>query len=189
MIITCPQCDIRFVVPSTIFMRGGRKLRCSSCKHTWMQDEPLEKKEQVSPVANNDDSSKQSFLDKIKQDFTQGYKIIGGVCALVLIAFFIYKFLTPSLIIGQGLAFDNIAIERDGTTLNVTGEIVNAMDSDRGVPSIQITRILADNIEGDATLISPDKMVLHSGETLPIQASLDNIGADIKDLKITFKVE
>jgi predicted Zn finger-like uncharacterized protein len=188
MILTCPECDTRFVVPSTIFMRGGRKLRCSSCKHSWFQEEPMERADNATAQPSESKNDKTSFFNRIKQDFQQGYVLIGGVFALVLIAFFTYKFLTPSIVIGQGLAFDNITIERDGTTLTLNGEIVNAMDSDRGVPSIKITRVLANDIEGDATIISPDKDVLHSGEMLPINASLDGVGPEVLNVKLGFNL-
>ena len=94
----------------------------------------------------------------------------------------------PSLIIGQGLAFDNITIERDGTALKINGNIVNAMDADRGVPSVKITRILGDDIEGDATIISPDKNMLSSGEILPISATLDDVEKEVLNIKLSFNL-
>lgn len=194
MILTCPQCDTRFVVPSTIFMRGGRKLRCSSCKHKWFQEEPLEKAEGLNYAASlksssGDESSedKELLLDKIKSDFTNGYKVIAGVFFIIIIGFFIYRALTPPLVMGQGLAFDNVAIERKEDQLIVTGEIVNAMDSDRGVPLIQITKILMNDIQGDTVIIAPEKEILHSGETMALSATIDNAGVEVKNLKVTFK--
>jgi len=192
MILTCPECDTRFVVPSTIFMRGGRKLRCSSCKHQWFQEEPLEKKTDADTISdqqnalNNDNET--SYIEKIKNDFRQGYSVIGGVCSIVVIIFIAYKVMMPSLIIGQGLAFDNITIERDGTALKINGNIVNAMDADRGVPSVKITRILGDDIEGDATIISPDKNMLSSGEILPISATLDDVEKEVLNIKLSFNL-
>ena len=196
MILTCPQCDTRFVVPSTIFMRGGRKVRCSSCKHDWFQDEPLEKAEGANFAAtlkNNDDEvtdrddQKILLLDKIKHDFTNGYKVIAGVCCIVILGFFAYRMMMTPLVMGQGLAFDNVSIDRQGDELIVTGDIVNAMDGDRGVPSIQITKILANDIAGDTIIIAPAKEILSSGESISLSATIENVGNVVRNLKVTFK--
>lgn len=198
MIITCPECDTRFVVPSTIFMRGGRKLRCASCKHSWFQEEPLDRAVQQNRSVEDSegtqshaesigDDTDQSFLDKIKNDFATGYKVIGGMCFLVVLSFFVYYMATPPLIVGQGLAFDNIVIERQDDSIIMTGNIVNAMDSARGVPSIQITKILFNDVEGDAIILAPEKNILQSGETLQLHAMIDGAGADVTNLKVTFK--
>ncbi len=196
MIIGCPQCDTRFVVPSTIFMRGARKLRCSSCKHTWTQEEPLEKSDGIQSFASHIHTSKPkiskdelSLIGKIKRDFTQGYAIIGGAFIVVLIGFFIYQFMTPRLVMGEGLAFDNIMIERDGSNLLIIGAIVNAMDSDRGIPSIEITKLMMGGIKGDSVIVKPEKSILQSGETLPLSIELSDVGTEVLNVSIGFKID
>jgi predicted Zn finger-like uncharacterized protein len=37
MIITCPQCATRFSLGQTVIGPQGRKVRCSSCRHIWVQ--------------------------------------------------------------------------------------------------------------------------------------------------------
>ena len=193
MIIACPQCDTKFVVPSTVFMRGGRKLRCASCKHSWFQEEPLERSENISPIAepanakpkkkdNND-----SLLTKLKNDFRYGGKAMLAGFAIAIIGFGIYYTLKPTLIMGQGLAFDQIEIARDGNTMSVKGMIVNTMDAKRGVPSIEIIQILSNDIAGDRMIISPDKKILDSGEQLPISATINDVAIDTQNLRLSFK--
>lgn len=37
MILTCPQCDMRYLVSAVSIGPDGRKVRCASCSHVWFQ--------------------------------------------------------------------------------------------------------------------------------------------------------
>lgn len=41
MIIACPACRTRYVVPDTAIGIDGRTVRCAKCKHSWFQDGPV----------------------------------------------------------------------------------------------------------------------------------------------------
>lgn len=38
MIITCPACDTRYLVPDSAIGVTGRQVRCASCRHSWFED-------------------------------------------------------------------------------------------------------------------------------------------------------
>ncbi len=40
MIIACPACSTRYVVPDSSIGVDGRTVRCAKCKHSWYQDGP-----------------------------------------------------------------------------------------------------------------------------------------------------
>lgn len=40
MIIQCPACATRYVVPDTAIGAEGRTVRCAKCRHSWFQDGP-----------------------------------------------------------------------------------------------------------------------------------------------------
>lgn len=42
MILTCPECDTKYVVKDGAIPPGGRQVRCASCKHSWHEPGPDE---------------------------------------------------------------------------------------------------------------------------------------------------
>lgn len=40
MILTCPACASRYLVPDTAITGAGRQVRCASCRHSWFQAGP-----------------------------------------------------------------------------------------------------------------------------------------------------
>jgi predicted Zn finger-like uncharacterized protein len=205
MILTCPECETRFVVPDNAIQDDGRKVRCAQCSHVWhqkpvKQSPQAEKTKEDNNVAEEPviiretaqgewrETSSRNILAILKHDLTEGKKVVLSSFATVLIVFLIIQLFSSSpLIIGQGLAFHNIIIEREQGILIISGEIVNSMDDVRGVPVIEITSLYEDT-EGDSFILTPSKQILESGEKIDFNYSLEAVDDYITDLRIRFKI-
>jgi hypothetical protein len=110
--------------------------------------------------------------------------LIGFTLGVLGVA--LYAMMSKSIIMGHGLSFDNIAIEREGDSIMILGDIVNNMNDPRGVPSIVITEILNDDIHGNVVIKTIDHDVLDGGESVPFEFTLNAVDIHIQNLNVTF---
>ncbi len=59
MIITCPTCATRYEAAANAFEPDGRKVRCTSCSHTWLQP----------PEAKAQEADDDGFAPSLEDDF------------------------------------------------------------------------------------------------------------------------
>ena len=52
MILQCPECNTRYLVPDSVIGADGRTVRCAQCRHSWFQDAaPLDLAGAATPLA------------------------------------------------------------------------------------------------------------------------------------------
>lgn len=51
MILSCPKCATRYIVPDGAIGPDGRQVRCASCRHSWFQDGPAVERPKVAKAA------------------------------------------------------------------------------------------------------------------------------------------
>lgn len=66
MILTCPTCETRFLLPAERLGPEGRRVKCSNCSHVWLQEPEYEDRD-VQFSTPNEVVEAQSFQETLKQ--------------------------------------------------------------------------------------------------------------------------
>jgi len=169
-------------------------MRCSSCKHKWLQEPPADEKAAVTPSkekskgesADKPSNIAQRIKSMMISDIRQGYvTIIIGFSFMLAVAF-LYQMLNPKVVMGEGLVFENIVIKRDLGTIEIHGDIVNTMKDSRGIPDVSVTQLFAHNIQGDGQIIPIEQKILNGGSNVTFTAIIDSVDPNIENIRVGF---
>ena len=196
MILECPSCHARYIVPTGAFASGGRQVRCARCKHQWYAVLPTsidvfdvppveadpEPPKNVEPVANLP-----ALIGRFKWRLWLRNIVFGLLALAILLAWpildrgsIIRYFPTLRSVYGAaglhidhtgtGLVFDQVKSELryDSGTMRlfVDGVIHNSTADTQFIPHIK------------ARALGPDKHIIQSWWVDPPAATID-AGEDV----------
>lgn len=134
------------------------------------------------------ETTKNKILAGLKHEIVTGYPSILVGLFVVLLGYAVIVMMHNPLVIGHGVIFENVEIERLDDRLKITGDLTNTMDDERGIPSI-IATVYIDDIAGDSSIFLPPKGVVEAGSTVEFDVELTNYPENITDVRMGFVVE
>ncbi len=213
MILTCPECQTRYLADSAGFMPSGRTVRCSNCEHTWFQPGP-------------DDTPKHATVEEVETQLVSGGATsemvagtrrgmgarlgvaAGGVVILafvgLLIGGFVYRndvvkrwpyakevyAVLHVPVVTDPMTFINFRefreVENSTVSLGVEGEIKNNTDQPMKVPDVLISLLDDEGAVLDRWQYAPGEVVLSPGERHEFRTKRENPPAKASRLKLEF---
>ncbi len=206
MILQCPECQARFIVPDPLIPPEGRTVKCGRCSHQWHADKPegAAIPEFVAMAAehaiqDNPVSSTPPQLPVIRKGpisatpFMWGVPLVIGLWVLVAFTAYYPNWLRQPVLSGiyraagvtptDGLVFEDVAMQRltkeaGQTNFLLAGSISNRSAEPRILP---VVRVQLKNPEG-AVIWSRDYEVnetVKAGDTYPFR--IDNVETSFAD--------
>jgi predicted Zn finger-like uncharacterized protein len=184
MILQCPECNARYVVPDRAIGQDGRTVRCAKCAHSWFASLPAPQKdeaplESLDTVINEVNAKpkpirKGSNLPVAPIAPVSGFEKFTTIAMLAAAAVIALLYFEPAHLgynPSKGVALSDVTmVELPGgndPAVEITGTIVNPTNRPLYVPTMRVT--LTD--QTGSTLqyweFSSDNSILEPQKTLP----------------------
>ncbi|MGE0153412.1 MAG: DUF3426 domain-containing protein [Reyranellaceae bacterium] len=213
MIVTCPNCSARFMVDASALGPTGRQVRCGRCKEAWFQG-PAEpdalRLEETVPEFIIRPRTPGSNLPALKPPPRRNLRSFGWVLLMLLligalaVAWYNRDTLAArvkgldSLIdgifgpgtLGTGAVLEippeRIDFTREGTALVVKGIIVNASDTEREVPPLELILGAArGGTVGTHSFTAKSPRIAAKG-TIEYETRIENVPAAAETMTVRF---
>jgi predicted Zn finger-like uncharacterized protein len=152
-------------------------------------EEDLTRVENTNTETDNTSKSDQfkSAVIVIKQEIVTGYPSILIGLFVVFFGYFLISMMHSPLVMGDGVIFSDVVIDRDDDGLSINGQLTNTIDNERGLPSILVT-VFIDDIEGDSSIFNAPQDVLPAGETIDFELVVDKYPENVTDVRVGFSL-
>ncbi len=207
MIIYCPSCSTRYIVPLSAVPAMGRTVRCNSCGHSWhVARDGTEDDGDHSPVAdvavNSPPSAgfgKMSAREKASAKHNQPLKLVmtprlaGGILAFAVWVLLILglivtrdQWLTPmvpEVITPQSLQMlmiDQVEAQVDQGKIAIRGVYQNLTEDVLSLPPLRLSVVTGEGDEVDLGVVSPPAASVAAESAVEFKATYSapsNMGA------------
>lgn len=198
MIITCPQCSTQYAVPSEAIPASGKKVKCTTCQHIWMQ-RPLEAMMDISALTPPPEKAEpipdNSNLPAIKPPpAAMGMKLafaISTIFALLSFALANHTMLPEAdELLGMentdGVVFRNFSVEKERVEnklrFQLAGDIINTTDTLKPLGIIRIRVLSSGGREMGKLDFKPEVDSLTPGEVYHITPAINNVSGNASEL-------
>ncbi len=201
MILSCPNCTTRYLLPAQVLAPDGRNVKCSSCEEVWhempdpdelaAEQQPEDIPDSVKPIPEG--SSVPALPGDVSGEPSKALASYGAAAAVFFLVFTLlfvfhqpvarawpashYLFgmmgIEPSLA-SEGLVFDKVKAASQDHTVTIEGSIVNLTSEDRPVPMMKASLRKGEGESLDHWFIEPPQKMLASGETVAFRAAYES---------------
>lgn len=215
MIVTCPECDTRYLAETSGFLPNGRTVRCANCSNTWFQEPPSDTAE-ILAIESIEDVETQMVSPgaaALPAPYVKQPTKLKGLASVLVVLAIIGSAFSGALVLRQdvvrlwppaqglynlvglqvaplGLTFQDTnfqrRVENGQAVLIVFGEIVNDTDTPLRLLPVRITLRDASEQPLDQWQFSLGEEVMQPKERRKFETRRVNPPSNAHDLKVEF---
>lgn len=191
MILQCPKCNARYLVPDAAIGANGRTVRCANCAHSWFQELPADAAREapnldqiLGDINAKAEGEKTPHLHGghhgvpalRAQETSLGLKSAATVAFAAMLAFALL-IVAPSMLgykPSKGLALANVTMvsqppdqKHSHPSYEISGKIANMTEDKMKIPTLRVTLVDGDGSALQYWDFNGNGKVLEANDSIP----------------------